>query len=66
MILLIVTVLIIGSLLIATEKYTNINKAAVAIFVGTLGWILYVCFGADFVIAEQRMLRLYFTAAAHT
>ena len=49
MILLIVTILVIGSILIATEKYTNINKAAVAIFVGTLGWILYVCFGADFV-----------------
>lgn len=53
MILLIVTVLIIGSLLIATEKYTNINKAAVAIFVGTLGWILYVCFGADFVMGQH-------------
>ena len=40
MILLIVTILVIGSILIATEKYTNINKAAVAIIVGTLGWKL--------------------------
>ena len=53
MILLIITVLIIGSILIATEKYTNINKAAVAIFVGTLGWIIYVCFGADFVMGQH-------------
>lgn len=53
MILLIVTVLVIGSFLIATEKYTNINKAAVAIFVGTLGWILYICFGADFVMGHH-------------
>lgn len=53
MILLIITILVIGSILIATEKYTNINKAAVAIFVGTLGWILYVCFGADFVMGHH-------------
>ena len=53
MILLIITILIVGSILIATEKYTNINKAAVAIFVGTLGWILYVCFGADFVMGHH-------------
>lgn len=53
MVLLIITILLIGYLLIATEKYTNINKAAVAIFVGTLGWILYVCFGADFVMGHH-------------
>lgn len=66
MILLIVTVLIIGSLLIATEKYTNINKAAVAIFVGTLGWILYVCFGADFVMGQHAVDYAMFLGGAES
>ena len=51
MTLVIVTILIIGYFLIATEKYTNVNKAAVAIFVGTLGWILYICYGTDYVMS---------------
>ena len=39
--------------MIATEKFTNVNKAAVAIFVGTLGWILYICYGSDFVMGQH-------------
>ena len=50
MTIVIATILILGYFLIATEKYTNVNKAAVAIFVGTLGWILYICYGTDFVM----------------
>ena len=53
MTLVIVTILLIGYFLIATEKYTNVNKAAVAIFVGTFGWILYICYGTDFVMAQH-------------
>ena len=53
MIILFVTILLIGYFLIATEKYTNISKAAVAIFVGTLGWILYICYGTDFVMGQH-------------
>lgn len=49
----IVTILLIGFFLIATEKYTNVNKAAVAIFVGTLGWILYISYGTDFVMSRH-------------
>lgn len=49
----IVIILLIGYFLIATEKYTNINKAAVAIFVGTLGWILYICYGTSFVTSQH-------------
>lgn len=47
MTLIIVTILLISYLLIATEKFTNVNKAAVAIFAGTAGWVIYVCFGGD-------------------
>lgn len=40
-------------LLIATERITGANKAAVAMFAGTLGWVLYVSFGNDFVMAQH-------------
>ena len=53
MTIVIATILILGYFLIATEKYTNVNKAAVAIFVGTLGWILYICYGTDFVMSQH-------------
>lgn len=47
----IVVILLIGYLLIATGHLTNINKAAVAMFVGTVGWVLYICYGTDFVMS---------------
>lgn len=53
MTIVILTIIIIGYFLLATEKYTNINKAAVAIFVGTVGWILYVCHGTGYVMEHH-------------
>lgn len=53
MTLFIVITLVVAYVLIATEKLTNINKAAVAIFAGTLGWVLYVCYGTDFVMSQH-------------
>ncbi len=53
MTLIIVAILLIGFVLIATEKITNVNKAAVAIFIGTVGWVLYICYGTDFVMSEH-------------
>ena len=53
MTLVFITIILIGYFLIATEKFTNVNKAAVAIFVGTLGWILYICYGSDFVMGQH-------------
>ena len=38
----IISIVLLGYFLIATEKLTNINKAAVAIFIGTVGWVLYI------------------------
>ena len=57
MTILITSILIISLLFIATERQTNINKAAVAVFACTLGWVLYICFGSDFV--ESRHLYDY-------
>lgn len=53
MALIIVIIALLGFLLIATEKVTNINKAAVAVFAGTLCWVLYICYGADFVSSQH-------------
>ena len=52
MTLIIVTMLILAYVLIATGHLTGVNKAAIAMFLGTVGWMIYVCWGADFV-AEQ-------------
>ena len=49
----IVTMLILAYLLIATGHLTGVNKAAIAMFLGTIGWVVYVCWGADFVMAQH-------------
>jgi hypothetical protein len=45
----IASILIISLFFIATEQWTNVNKSAVAVFACTLGCVLYISFGADFV-----------------
>ena len=60
MTLLIVTILVLAYLLIATENLTNINKAAVAIFASALGWVLYICYGTDFVMSQHNSEYLVF------
>ena len=53
MTLIIVAIFLISCLLVATERVTNVNKSAVAIFAGTVGWVLYICWGTDFVMHEH-------------
>ncbi len=53
MTLVIVIILLLGYFLIATGHLTNINKAAIAMFVGTVGWILYISYGTDFVMERH-------------
>ncbi len=53
MTLVIVAILLMGFLLVATENITKVNRAAVVIFAGTVGWVLYVCFGMDFVTNQH-------------
>lgn len=53
MTLVIVSILIIGYVLISTGWMTNVNRAALAVFMGTVGWVLYICYGTDFVLAQH-------------
>lgn len=53
MTLIIVTMLIIAYVLIATGHLTGVNKAAIAMFLGTIGWVVYVCWGSDFVMDQH-------------
>ena len=53
MTLIIVTMLIVAYLLIATGHMTGVNKAAIAMFLGTIGWVVYICWGQDFVMAQH-------------
>ena len=50
--LIIVAILCISYLLFATESLTKVNKSAVAMFAGTIGWVLYICYGTDFVMGQ--------------
>ena len=49
MTLIIVLMLLLGYLLIATGHLTGVNKAAIAMFLGTIGWVVYICWGTDYV-----------------
>ena len=54
MTLIIIAILFLAYILIATERITNVNKAAVAIFAGTVGWVLYICWGTDYVMSQHQ------------
>lgn len=49
MTLVIVGILIVGYLLIATERWNNLNKSSVAMFLGVMGWVLYMFNGTGYV-----------------
>lgn len=53
MALIIVSILLAGYVLIATGHVTNVNRAAIAMFMGTAGWVLYICYGTDFVMSQH-------------
>ena len=53
MTLVIVSILIIGYILISMGHATKMNRAAIAMFMGTVGWVLYICYGTDFVMSEH-------------
>jgi Na+/H+ antiporter NhaD/arsenite permease-like protein len=64
MTLLIVLLLIFGYLLISTSHFTGVSKAAVAMFIGTAGWVVYVCWGTDFVMRLHETDYLEFLAGS--
>ena len=49
MTLVIVSILLIGYFLIATEHLNKLNKSSVAMFLGVVGWILYIFNGPEYV-----------------
>ena len=53
MTLIIVILLLLGYVVIATGHLTGVNKAAIAIFIGTVGWVVYISYGTDFVMARH-------------
>lgn len=64
MTLIIVLLLIVSYLLIATGHLTGVNKAAIAMFLGTAGWVVYVCYGTDFVMQQHPEDYLEYLAGA--
>ena len=50
MTLIIVLLLLLSYLLIATGHLTNVNKAAIAMFIAAAGWVVYICYGTDYVM----------------
>lgn len=53
MTLVIIMILVLGYVLIATAHITHVNKAAIAMFMGAVGWVLYICYGADYVMSQH-------------
>ena len=51
MTLIIVSMLIISYLLIATGHLTRVNKSAIAVC--TIGWVVYISWGTDFVMSQH-------------
>lgn len=66
MTLIIAAILVFAYLLISTEHITGVSRAAVAIFAGTLGWMLYIAYGSDFVLSQHHDEYLKFLDGAQS
>ena len=64
MTLIIVILLLLGYVLIGTGHLTGVNKSAIAMFIGTVGWVLYICYGTDFVMAQHSLDYIDYLAGA--
>ncbi len=63
----IVVVILLGYLFIATEHVTHVNKAMVAIFCGTVGWVLFMCTGTSFInVLHAEEYLAFLDGAEHT
>ncbi len=54
-VLFIIAILTTGLILIATESINKMNKAAVAMFMGVLCWLIYIGYGTHFVVAQHQI-----------
>lgn len=67
MIIAIVCIIVFSYMLIAIEHITNINKAVISMFAGTLVWILFMTTGTDFVLKmHAHDFAEWFGGAGHT
>mgnify|MGYP007038217230 FL=1 len=64
MTLIIVILLLLGYVVIATGHTTGVNKSAIAIFIGTVGWVVYICYGTDSVMERHAQDYWEFLAGA--
>lgn len=64
MLYIIIIVFAAALLLISTEHITGINRAAVAVFCAAMGWVAYISYGTDFVMAEHPVDYLNFLNGA--
>ena len=62
MTLIIVILLLLGYVVIATGHLTGVNKAAIAMFIATVGWVVYICYGTDFVMEHHAVEYMAFLA----
>ena len=54
MTLAIVIIVLLGYLLICTEHITRINKATVAMFCGVVVWVLFMCYGPQYIMSLHK------------
>ncbi|MDO4929832.1 MAG: sodium:proton antiporter NhaD [Bacteroidales bacterium] len=54
-VLIIISIIVLGLVLIATESINRMNKAAVAMFMGVICWLLYIGYGTSFVVSEHQI-----------
>ncbi len=54
-VIIIIAILTTGLILIATENVHKMNKAAVAMFMGAICWVLYLAYGKSFVVSEHQI-----------
>lgn len=63
MAIVLLAIIIVGLLLIATETFNRMNKAAVAMFAAVCCWMIYIAGGTDFVVAEHPIDFLSYVAS---
>ena len=61
-----ITILLLAFVLIGLSNVTRVNRAAIAMFAGAVGWVLYICYGTDFVMRTHEAGYMAFLDGAVT
>lgn len=54
MTIVLIIILLLAFVLIGTSNVTRVNRAAIAMFAGAVGWVLYSCYATDFVLRSHQ------------